>query len=78
MQTIRTIAAVNPDRTITVPLPPDVAPGASEVSIVVVVEELKPGSASSQPPLQFSAHDVGPWPAGFTVRREDIYDNDGR
>lgn len=53
----------------TVQLPEDVAPGPYR--LVVVIER-------DREPLTFSAHDVGPWPEGFTVRREEIYGDDGR
>jgi hypothetical protein len=43
---------------------------------VVVLLDPKPAEVRS--PLTFSAHDVGPWPEGFTVRREEIYGDDGR
>lgn len=29
-------------------------------------------------PLTFSSHEVGPWPEGFTARREDFYGDEGR
>ncbi len=53
-------------------LPVEVTPGPHRV--VVVIDE-QPGPRA---PLTFSAHDVGPWPEGFSVRREEIYGNDGR
>jgi hypothetical protein len=28
--------------------------------------------------LDLPLHDCGPWPEGFTVRREEIYDDEGR
>jgi hypothetical protein len=31
-----------------------------------------------KPPLVFAHHELGPWPEGFTVRREEIYGDDGR
>ena len=73
MKIIEMTVPVNSDRTITVQLPPDVAPAAKEVTVRVMIEE-----PSKREPMQFSAHDVGPWPEGFTVRREEIYGDDGR
>ena len=29
-------------------------------------------------PSELPTHDVGPWPEGFSVRREEIYGEDGR
>ena len=31
-----------------------------------------------RPPLDLLVFDVGPWPEGMTLRREDEYDDDGR
>jgi hypothetical protein len=53
-------------------LPAEVAPGPHRA--VVVIEEV----AAPRTPLTFAAHHVGPWPEGFSVRREDIYGSDGR
>jgi hypothetical protein len=53
-------------------MPPGITPGEHQV-VVVIDETMKPSA-----PLVFSSHDVGPWPKGFTVRREEIYGGDGR
>lgn len=53
-------------------LPAEVTPGPHQA--VVVIDEPPVRRA----PLTFSAHDVGPWPEGFGVRREEIYGDDGR
>ena len=34
--------------------------------------------ANYRPPLNFPVVDLGPWPEGFEVRREEIYGDDGR
>ena len=36
------------------------------------------GPTTARAPLTFAAHDVGPWPEGFSIRREEIYGDDGR
>jgi hypothetical protein len=77
MKTIQTVVPVNPDRTITVPLPPDLAPGAERVAVVVVVAE-PPAAAPQREPLRLSAYDVGVIDPSFTFRREDLYGDDGR
>jgi hypothetical protein len=59
-------------RRATIQLPAQVTPGPHQV--VVVIDE----PAASRAPLTFSAHVVGPWPEGFSVRREEIYSDDGR
>jgi hypothetical protein len=72
MKTIQTTIEVDDQRKATIQLPADVAPGSHQV--VVVIDE----PAVGRTPLTFSAHDVGPWPDGFTIRREEIYGDDGR
>jgi hypothetical protein len=74
MRTIETTIEVDEHGKATVPMPADLAPGAYRA---VVVIETGPADLA-RAPLCFSAHDVGPWPEGFTVRREEIYDDDGR
>ena len=34
--------------------------------------------AAEQEPLDFPVDDLGPWPEGLSLRREDMYGNDGR
>ena len=82
MKTLQATATVDAQHRVTIQLPPDIEPG--EHRLTIVVDEAAepqngqlPGS-SPRPPLTFSAHDVGPWPEGFTVRREEIYGDDGR
>jgi len=72
MKTIQTTIVVDEEGKATIQLTPDVAPGPHQA--VVVIDE----PAHSIAPLTFSAHDMGRWPEGFTVRREDIYGDDGR
>jgi hypothetical protein len=75
MRTIETTATVTEDRKLIVPVPPDVAPGAHRV--VVVIEEA-PATEPKRPKFQFPVIDVGPWPEGLSLRREDMYGDDGR
>jgi hypothetical protein len=63
---------VDESRQATIQFPADVAPGPHRV--VVVIE----GPTTARAPLTFAAHDVGPWPEGFSIRREEIYGDDGR
>jgi hypothetical protein len=72
MKTIQTTIVVDAEGKATLLLPSDVAPGLHQV--VVVIDE----PSRTRVPLTFSAHDVGPWPEGFTARREEIYGDDGR
>jgi hypothetical protein len=74
MKTIDTMIEVDEQRKATIQLPADVKPGTYRAVLVVEGQ----ASAMARAPLTFSAHDVGPWPQGFTVRREEIYGDDGR
>lgn len=75
MRTIETTGVVAADHTLTVAVPADIPPGA--VRVVVVIENgVPPGTRSF--PESLILHNVGPWPEGFTVSREQIYGDDGR
>ena len=76
MKTIETTAVVGDDRKVTVQLPPDVAPGPHR--IVVVVE-----GPLSERPLSWTmddwpVHDAALVAPDFTMRREELYGDDGR
>lgn len=78
MQEVRTRIHVSADRTITGTAPSDVPPGEHEITITI-----SPAPAHQQPKKPFKAddlpsHDLGPWPEGLSLRREDIYDEEGR
>lgn len=73
MKTIETTVIVGPDRTITLPVPEDVAPCAHRV--VVVIEE---APAVAPPPLDLPMLPVESWPENLSLRREDMYDDWGR
>jgi hypothetical protein len=74
MRTIETTAVIGNDRMLTIQLPPDVAPGPH--SILVVVDE--PHEKATSRLDDFPTIDVGPWPQGFSLRREDLYGAGGR
>lgn len=74
MKTIDTTIEVDDQRKATIQLPADVKPGTYRA--VLIVESWEPARAADS--MTFSNHDVGPWPEGFTVRREEIYGDDGR
>ena len=75
MRTIETTATVGPDGTLTARVPSDVPPGRHRV--VVVIEE-EPAKAAQREPFDFPVDDVGPWPEGLSLRREDMYEDWGR
>jgi hypothetical protein len=78
MDEIRTRVLVGPDQRISGTAPPVVPPGEHEATIIVA-----PARARQRPgePFDIEAlptHDLGPWPEWLNLRREDMYDEDGR
>lgn len=74
MRVIETRGTVRPDGTLVAEVPSDVAPG--ERRVVLVLEEAAPAAAGDA--LDLPLHDLGPWPEGLSLRREDLYGGDGR
>ncbi len=70
---------VHADHTITGIAPPDVPAGEHEVTIPIPLgparrpAKKKPFNVGDLP-----THDLGPWPEGLRLRREEIYGEDGR
>lgn len=75
MRTIETTATVEPGGILTVRVPPDVPEGDHHVVIVIEEQPLPDQSAGLD---DFPVLDVGPWPEGLSLRREDVYDDWGR
>ena len=78
MAEIRARVLVSPDHRISGTAPPAVPPGEHEVTITVL-----PVPARQRPAKPFDVdalptHDLGPWPERLSLRREDMYDEDGR
>jgi hypothetical protein len=70
---IRTRIRVGPDHCITGTAPVDVPPGEHEVTISVVTgQEPKKFHLADMP-----THDL-PWDGSLSLRREDMYGDDGR
>lgn len=74
MRTIETKARVEPGGTIEVPVPGDVPAG--QYRVVVTLESEADRGLPGDPP--FPVDDLGPWPAGLTLRRDELYDDAGR
>ena len=72
MRTIETTARITADGTLTVHVPPDIAPG--DHHIVVIIDE-QPTGEVPLPPLQFAAYPVGLTAPERTLRREELYDD---
>jgi hypothetical protein len=75
MKTIETTATVTEDGKLIAEVNGDIAPG--EHHVVVVIDE-KLVVKQERPPLNFPVMSVGPWPENLSLRREDMYDDDGR
>jgi hypothetical protein len=78
MAEIRTRVLVGPDHSISGTAPAGVPPGEHEVTINVA-----PAPTRQRPGEPFDVEtlptrDLGPWPKGLSLRREEIYDEDGR
>lgn len=76
MRTIETTARVGPDHTLTVRVPADVPLGEHRVVVVIDNAMTAPVRAGASFPLP--AHDAGLVPPDRSLRREDIYGDDGR
>ena len=77
MTEIRTRVLVGPDRRISGTAPAAVPPGEHEITIIFA----RPIRERPEEPFDVDAlptHDLGPWPEGLSLRREDMYDEDGR
>lgn len=79
MKTIETSITVSHDGTaiFELRLPTDVPAGRHRA--VVVVDDRVAGAIAGSPLNSgLPVHDVGPWPEGLSLRREDFYGDDGR
>lgn len=76
MNEIRTRILVDADHRITGTAPEEIPPGEHEVTITVMRQ---PGRNRAKPfnIEDLPSHDLGPWPEGLSLRREDIYGEDG-
>ena len=78
MKTLKSQAVVdtNGQLRLQLPVPPDIPPG--EYQVVLVIEEPPPAQADrkERSPLNLPVHDLGPWPAALSLRREDMYDDE--
>ena len=82
MRVFQTTAVVTEDGQLTTPAPSGMTSGKHR--IVVIVEDVKQavpslyGEPSAEDDWPVPAHNPGPWPSGFSVSREEIYDEWGR
>ena len=78
MKRIETVATISPDGTLTAHVPPDVPVGEHRIVLVIDEVELTVRRGQAAPRPDFPVRDYGPWPAGLSLRREDMYGDDGR
>lgn len=76
MKTIETIAVIGEDRKLTVQLPPEIAPGPHQ--IVLVVDAPSRDAPQTWTIDDWPIHDAALLDSGFTMRREELYGDDGR
>jgi hypothetical protein len=70
MPVVHATIRVAEDGSISGKAPRELPPGEYQAPIAVPERKRKS--------LDLPLHDSGPWPEGFTVRREEIYGDDGR
>jgi hypothetical protein len=75
VKTMECSLVVGEDRTALLQFPPDVKPG--EHQVVVVIED-RAGVLQDKSLDDLPAISAGGWPAGLSLKREDLYGNDGR
>jgi hypothetical protein len=75
MKTVETTGLVTTAGYLYTQVPTELPPG--HYRVVLVVDET-PAPVEERPPLILPVLDVGPWPEGLSLRREDMYDDWGR
>ena len=78
MTEIRARVLVGADRRISGTAPAAVPPGEHEIIITVAPAPAREPSDRPFDVEDLPTHDMGPWPQGLSLRRDDIYDEDGR
>jgi hypothetical protein len=78
MNEIRTRVVVGPDHRISGTAPAEVPAGEHEVTITLADRSAQEHTGRPLNPTDLPRHDLGPWPDGLSLRREDIYGDDGR
>lgn len=76
MKTIEAEVMVTPEGHLTLDVPINIAPGSYRA--VVVIEETSLPEPPSPSLDDWPVDDLGPWPEGLTLSREELYDDNGR
>ena len=74
MPVVHATIRIDADGTISGKAPRGVPPG--EYQAPIDISKQTPGPKRKR--LDLPLHDCGPWPEGFAVRRDEIYDERGR
>jgi hypothetical protein len=80
MRTIETTATVTANGQMRVQLPPDIPEGEHQI-VLVIDEKLvtqKLATKEKRPPLNFPVDSYGSWATNLSLRREDMYSEEGR
>ncbi len=75
MKTIETTATVSDNGSLTLQTPPEIVPGKHKVVVVVDEETVK---TKKQRSIDIPVIHLGKWPEYLSLRREDMYGDDGR
>ncbi|KYC39827.1 hypothetical protein WA1_28050 [Scytonema hofmannii PCC 7110] len=75
MKTLHTTAKVNDSGQLTVDIPVNMSQG--EYQLVLVIEE-RPVEKQKTTLQDFPVISIGSWPENLSLRREDMYGDDGR
>lgn len=79
MKAIETVAEIDGDGVLHLDIATGLEPGPHSVRLLVMEGRSESAAAHRQAPFELlAAIDVGPWPAGLTLTREEIYDDNGR
>ncbi len=76
MNEVRTRVVVGSDHRISGMAPAEVPAGEHEVTIALTDRSAREHSARPRHSADLPRHDLGPWPNGLSLRREDIYSDD--
>ncbi|MGA3399117.1 MAG: hypothetical protein ABSC95_07845 [Acetobacteraceae bacterium] len=78
MNEVRTRVVVSPDHRISGTAPDEVPAGEHDVTITVTDRRVRRPAGRPLGLNDLPKHDLGPWPEGLSLRREDMYGDDGR
>ena len=76
MTTIETTVDIGPNRHLAIQLPDEVAPGRHRV--VLQIDDGQSPTRNADLAANLPRLDLGPWPENLSLRREDMYVDDGR